>query len=189
MTAILKIKAQDLTPQLIKDIQEKYADRDLEISVSPSSNDHLVNEDDFWEIIDLLDWSKTGDNNAVLKPAIEKLASYPIHFTYQFQDFLSEKLFQLDGRKFAENIGEDAYQENKYFSPDQFLYARCCVVANGKSAFNEVLENPSEMPKNMTFEPILYLANKAYHQKTGKKLDYLPLFNFETYANEKAWKN
>ena len=34
--------------------------------------------------------------------------------------------------------------------------------------FEEVLEKPTEMPKNMTFEPILTLASKAYKLKTGK---------------------
>jgi len=43
------------------------------------------------------------------------------------------------------------------------------------------------MPKDLTFEPILYLASKAYRQKTEQKFDYIPLFNFETYANQSAW--
>lgn len=189
MTAIFKIKGKDLTPQFLKDLQEKYADRDLEIKVTASKESNLMVEVGFWNIIALLNWSESGNDELVLKPAIKNLATQPVHFIYQFQDFLSEKLFALDGKSYAQHIGEDAFQEGKYFSPDNFLYARCCVVANGQETFYRVLENPSEMPKDVTFEPLLRLASKAYQLKTGKTFNYFPSYNYETYSNEKGWNN
>jgi len=104
MTAKIKINVADLTPQFIKEIKEKYGNRQLEINVTPPNKlDHL-SEPLFWEIIKELDWSKKGDNTAVLAPAIKKLAAQPIRFIYQFQDILAQKLFLLDGKKILNSI-------------------------------------------------------------------------------------
>lgn len=186
MTAILKIKGKDLTPQLLKKIQEQYSDRELEIKLSSEERISEFKEKDFWHVISLFDWAK-DKNEEIVAPSISFLQNSPVKFIYQFQDFLSQKLHDLDGKKYAMHIGEDSFSVDNYFSVDNFLYARCCVVANGESYYNEVKESPKKMPKDLTFEPILYLASKAYHQKTGQNFDYIPLFDFETYANQAAW--
>jgi hypothetical protein len=187
MTTTIKIKSSDFNTQFVKDFQEKYNGRDIEISIAPVKQS-LLEEQLFWEIIASLDWQQEEDEE-ILKPAIKKLAKYPIHYIYLFQDVLSEKLSQLDAKKYASNIGEDSWNEAEYFSVDNFLYVRCCVVANGKEAFETVLNNPTEMPKDLTFEPLLSLAAQAYSLKTGKIFDYSGHFNIETYSNENGWSN
>ncbi|MBI2410620.1 MAG: DUF4240 domain-containing protein [Candidatus Kerfeldbacteria bacterium] len=149
-----------------------------------------MNEDVFWEIIALFNWDKTGDDDAVLRPAVKKLASMAIEDIYQFADILSEKLYLLDGIEYASNIGEESYKgEDKYFSVDNFLYVRCCVVANGKDYFNRIIANPEQMPKEIDFEPLLYLPNEAYNKKTkSEDYDHEPKFNFETFSNSDGWK-
>lgn len=186
MSAILKIKGSDLTPQLLADLRERYADRELEIKVSTSKSVSEFTEDNFWEIIALLDWEEEK-NSKIIAPAIKFLKNAPVKFIYQFQDILSKKLFDLDGKKYAKHIGEDSYKKDKYFSVDNFLYARCCVVANGKNYYEEIFKKPKNMPKDLTFEPILVIASKAYKQKTGKKFNYLAPFDYETYANQAGW--
>jgi len=187
MATTIKIKGSDLDAQFIKEFQEKYADREIEISISGFKKS-LLDEELFWEIISLLDWTKEIDDE-ILALAVKKLTNYPVHYIYLFQDILSEKLYQLDAKKFALNIGEDSWKEDQYFSVDQFLYARCCVIANGKEAFETILNNSLEMPKDVTFEPLLSLAAKAYEQKTGKVFHYSGYFNFETYSNQSGWIN
>lgn len=73
--------------------------------------------------------------------------------------------------------------KNSDFSVDEFLYARCCVVANSADFYAKVLKKPSLMPKNLTFEALLRVAHKAYFQKTGKQFRYVPTYNMETFAN------
>jgi len=68
----------------------------------------------------------------VVEPAIARLVSGSVRHIFEFADLLSEKLYALDGRKYALQLGEDAWSPDRYFSVDNFLYARCCVVANGK---------------------------------------------------------
>lgn len=69
---------------------------------------------------------------------------------------------------------------------DDFLYVRCCVVANGKAAFEEVLQHPEKMP-DLTFSGLLHLAAWAYELKTGKPFVHLSAYNYETYSNENGW--
>ena len=187
MTTKIKIKSSDFDAQFVKEFQEKYINRDIEISIAPSKKP-LLDEELFWEIIALLDWTK-DDDNAILKAAIQYLATFPVHYIYLFQDFLSEKLYQLDAKKYALQIGEASWKAKQYFSVDNFLYARCCVVANGKAAYEAIFNCPTEMPKDLTFEPLLSLAAKAYELKTGKIFDYSGHFNFETYGNKEGWSN
>ncbi|MEZ5039052.1 MAG: DUF4240 domain-containing protein [Saprospiraceae bacterium] len=88
---------------------------------------------------------------------------------------------------FAEQIGDRKYGGEKHFSVDIFLYARACVVANGKEFFTSVLHDPTKMPKSYTFEALLYLAAKAYEDKTALPWTYLPKKSYETFSNRKGW--
>jgi len=103
-------------------------------------------EDDFWEIIGMLDWSKEDDDD------------------------------------------ESSWRPGRPFSSDNFLYARACVVANGKAFYEKVLADPAQMPKDLTFEPLLSLARKAYQKKTGAAFDYFPTNSYETFSNPEGWE-
>ncbi|MEL7120116.1 MAG: DUF4240 domain-containing protein, partial [Bacteroidota bacterium] len=71
---------------------------------------------------------------------------------------------------------------------DLFLYDRCCGVANGKAFYEAVLKDPAKMPKDVSFEALLYVTHEAYQRKTSKSLsDYLPAFNYETFSNREGW--
>jgi predicted DNA-binding WGR domain protein len=125
----------------------------------------------------------------VLKPAINKLVKMTIDDIYKFAEILAEKLYSLDGIEYAKNIGEFSYKnETTHFSNDYFLYVRCCVVANGKDFFYQVLQNPTSMPKDMDFEALLYLPDEAYNKKTKTEdYHYQTKFSFETYSNKEGW--
>lgn len=187
------IKIKDLNDQFLQKLKESYSEEDeitlwLKPKIVPTSSSKF-SEKQFWQLINLLDWEKTGDNKAVIEPLVNELSTFSIEAIQHFEDILSEKLYHLDGEIFAQNIGERAFKEDEYFSTDTFLYARCCVVANGKEFYDYVIETPQEMPKNLTFSPLLRVASEAYFKKTGKRFQYTPKFIYETYANSKGWKN
>ena len=147
-----------------------------------------MDEDTFWNLIQCLNWKENLNDDEILAPLVARLSQMDESDIYLFQDILSEKLYLLDTKSHAEHIGEDSYQENGFFSADSFLYARVCVVANGKECFLEVLNSPEKMPKNTEFEPLLYVAVDAYFLKTGKT-DFLPTtrYCYETFSNKKGW--
>lgn len=184
MTAIIKIKTEDLNPDFIHDLQEKYGSKaELEIHVNPKSKE-ILSEDEFWNIIELLDWSKEGDDAAVIEPVITKLASLPVSFIYQFADKFAEKLYRLDTKAHADYYNKD---EKDFISVDDFLYVRVCVVANGRAFYENIILHPDQM-FDLSFEALLYVAWEAYERKTGRKFDYIPAYNFETFSNKAGWQ-
>ena len=147
-----------------------------------------MTEAKFWAIIAMLNWAATGDDAAVIAPAVEELAKYEIEEIYEFENILAQKLYALDTRAHAEQIGEYAYRDGEHFSSDWFLYARCVVVANGEDLYARVLENPMEFPKDMEFESLLYIAPEAFQLKTGRDYDHVNEPSYETYSNADGWR-
>jgi len=148
-----------------------------------------VTEKDFWGIIAKLDWKRTGDDEAVIAPAVKALSRRNVADIESFYDILSAKLHSLDGEAWARQTGDDSYKgRGKHFSVDMFLYARCCVVANGKKTYEAILGDPKEMPKDMDFEPLLWIAEEAHQKKTGQEFDFQSKLGYETFSNRKGWK-
>ena len=189
MTQSIRIPIRSLNEDLIRELKEKYPEGEVSVELNQDYLKNPLSEIHFWKIIALLDWEKEGDDDAILAPAIAYLANEPVRHIFEFADILSEKLYALDGLEFAQHIGEDAWQADRYFSVDNFLYARCCVIANGQKAYEAVLQDPSLMPKDLTFEDLLYLPSSAYTLKTGAKYEYTPAFPIETYCNDKGWES
>lgn len=157
--------------------------------VKPDWSAMSMSEDVFWRIIGLFNWKKLGDDDAVVEPAVAALAQMAVPDITRFEDILAEKLHALDTEAHAREIGEDAFRPGKYFSVDLFLYQRCVIVANGPKFYEQVLANPSEMPKDVEFEALLSVARSAYERKTGQEFEYDPPVSYETYSNRAGWRN
>ncbi|MCO6488559.1 MAG: DUF4240 domain-containing protein [Phaeodactylibacter sp.] len=187
MPTVLKINTRNLNQDVVQDLKEHYGNAELEIRVHnlPDSSE-VMDEEEFWALIAMLDWSKTEDNSHIIEPAVAALSEMPVAKIYQFYDILSEKLWSLDTSAHADAMMRD--DPDGYFSDDEFLYARCCVVANGKEAYLSVLADPSKFPSGLAFENLLYVAAKAYERKTEKRFLSTPAFNFETGSNKQGWQ-
>lgn len=183
----LTIDIKDLSPDWLAELQQRYKDAQVEIIVHEAGGVQNMTEEQFWRIIGLLDWGQGEASQAILQPALAFLKEFSVGDIYRFQDILAEKLYSLDRQAFAEQIGEFRYGGPRHFSGDVFLYARACVVANGKTFYEKVLRDPGQMPKDFTFEPLLYLAGTAFTQKTGERWDYLPRLSYETFSNREGW--
>jgi hypothetical protein len=168
-------------------LKEKHPDAGTCVELHHDRQKGPLSEAGFREIISLLDWSKEGDDEAITEPAVSRLAAGSVRHIIEFADMLSEKLYALDGLDYASHIGEGSWSPDQYFSVDHFLYARCCVIANGAGIFEEVLKNPDKMPGDCTFEALLYIPSEAYQRKTGRKYAYTPAFSFETFSNQAGW--
>ncbi len=144
----------------------------------------------FWDIIAKLNWQASGDDEAVLEPAVKVLTRMTTRDISLFAQSLAEKLFALDTREHARHIGQHAYSPERYFSVDFFLYVRCCVVANGQDTYGTILNNPSAMLKDLEFEALLQLAQDALDRKTGipdTVFEPEATLCYETYSNRKGW--
>lgn len=145
-------------------------------------------DDTFWNLIDKLDWDQEGDDLRVIEPSVNALAKMENRDIFAFDEALTCKLYMLDAEKFARNIGRESYRgKDQYFSKSWFLNARCCAVANGKEAFDEILINPENMPKDLGFKALVSIAEKAYLLKNGTRYNYATRFSNKTYSNREGW--
>ena len=185
MTTSLHINLNALDESFIEELRQRYGAAEVEILLPETPQDWLT-EDGFWQLIERLDWENEGDDNAVIEPLVQVLANLPLANIHQFEDILAEKLWLLDTRTHAEASIRD--EEDDYVSVDGFLYDRCCVVANGKELYEEVLHDPSQFPTGLSFERLLSVAPLAYERKTGKTFVHIPRKSYETYSNEVGWE-
>jgi len=149
-----------------------------------------MNEMTFWAIIELLDWDQTGDDEAVLEPALRALAALDVDAIFEFENILAEKLHAIDTREHCRACyaGElDPDDGDDYISADDFLYCRCAVVANGRDVYASVLANPTEMLQGLEFESLLSLPSSAYELKTGKEYEHVTRVSYESFQNSAGW--
>jgi Protein of unknown function (DUF4240) len=187
---LLELPIQDVSMSALMDLKSRYPSATVRVEWENMRPIESMNEAQFWAIIDLFDW-RTQNSDAILAPAIHALAELSLKDIHTFHNVLNEKLYTLDGRRFAEQLGRNRYtsDDSACFSVDSFLYARCCVVANGKTFYEKVLQSPAKMPKEYTFESLLYLPQKAWHKKTGRdSYNYFPEVWSETFSNSDGWE-
>jgi hypothetical protein len=137
----------------------------------------------FWAAIESINESAldNGEETLALKPLIKELALLSLSELEEFEQYLHEVLFAIDGEDFFDEAGET--------SGDIFLYCRCYVVAKGHRFYSDVLNQPALMPKK-DFEPLLYAASEAWAAKTGKEANDWPFIatvNYETGCNSARW--
>lgn len=187
MTTVLNVKLNDLSSQFISDLKQKFGKAtEIEIRLRDMSPaDDILSEDDFWRIIDKIDWSKK-DGAQKVAPAVKALAEMPVASICLFADKLSEKLYHLDTRAHATTYA--AHEPENYISADDFLYARCAVIAEGKDYYEAVLNDPAKMPEDIVFEPLLYLADDAFEMKMNLPFNYISTYKYETQSNKSGWQ-
>ena len=112
MQATIKIPVDKLNESFIKDMKEKYGDAELEITINQKPDFQSLKEDEFWNLIDLLNWD-ASNNQEIIAPIVNELASLPVGQIYNFQEILAQKLYQLDQKKIAKRIGQFAYQKGE----------------------------------------------------------------------------
>ncbi|MDR2212526.1 MAG: DUF4240 domain-containing protein [Pseudomonadales bacterium] len=157
---------------------------------NPEWSTMAMTEEVFWRLIALLNWKKTGDDSVVLEPVVKALAQMSVVEIHKFEDILAEKLHALDTREYCRACyrGElDPDDGDDYISPDDFLYSRCVVVANGENFYASVLNNPEKMPQDMEFESLLSLPVIAYERKTGNEYEHTTPVSYESFQNVAGW--
>ncbi len=188
MSTILNINVDDIDTKFVENLKRDFAHAAMEIRLQdPQSTNPVFSENAFWAAIEMLDWGQDGDDDKTVEPLVEFLSGQTIAVIYRFADILSEKLWFLDTQNHAKIFLDDP-EEGGMLSVDDFLYTRCAVVANGQNFYEKILNDPTLMPLDLTFEPLLYIALKAYKRKTGKIFTTIHAYNYETYSNINGWK-
>ena len=141
----------------------------------------------FWALIDQLDWQR-DDADGVVAPLVAALTASSLEEIAAFEEHLARKLYALDGRAWAREMGEGWWGDGDApMSVDAFLYARCAIVAEGRETYEAILADPTLMLKDLDFEPLLYVAETAWEAKTGELPTFDTSVSYESYANADGW--
>ena len=141
-----------------------------------------MNEDRFWEIMNLLNWKKAGNDELVVRPVVTALSKLSDEDIFEFDEIMSKLLYDIDGQQW------DA--ENEELSGDSFLYYRCVAVVNGRDYYYAVKELKTKLDPDLEFESALYIPAEAWAKKNKKDSgDYphITKYSFESFSNIKNW--
>lgn len=141
----------------------------------------------FWNTMDLCDWNCEGDDDKVLKPVIEYLSKQDDHTIFEFDNLMSELLYDLDTKKLA----DQCQKADPLMCDDTFLYSRCVALINGPAYYEKVKSGKKKDLWNMEFESLLYVPAKAWalkHQNSASEYPYFAPLSYETGSNTEGWK-
>ncbi len=145
-----------------------------------------MTKQDFFKLLDMLDWEKQGDDEAVLEPLVEYLAQKEDEFIFAFDNKMAELLYALD----TKTIAKWAYMDEDFFSGDGFLYTRCIALVNGMNFYDAVLNGRRRLDAQMEFEAVLYVAMEAWakrHKKDVSEYPHITEVSYETGSNKEGW--
>jgi hypothetical protein len=144
-----------------------------------------MDERTFWQLIDRIDGDVLmEDQDAAIEPLVAALSRLKPENIASFEEHMAQRLYALDGRRFAEQAGESSD------SADGFLYARCFVVARGEMHYRRVLADPTLVPKSVDHwcEALLNAASTALELSTGNAGDFETTVSYETGSNSAQWE-
>jgi len=140
---------------------------------------------EFWELLELLDWAQVGNDDAVLEPVVNYLSKHGDDEIFAFDDIMSELLFDIDGKKYAESV----YANLEDLSEDDFLYTRCIAIVNGEGYYKAIKTHQSKLQADLEFESVLYVPELAWERRHGETAEYphIAAYDYETGANKNNW--
>lgn len=158
------------------------------IWIQPIIEKGSMHDLDFFHFTDMLDWSKQGDDDAVLEPLVSFLSQYGDNVIFAFEDKMTELLYTLDSYEIAKPLIE----KWGHISSDGFLYARCTALINGKPYYNAILKGKKKLSADKEFESILYVPMNAWkrlHRTNEENYPHITKLSYETFSNKEGWEN
>lgn len=143
--------------------------------------------DFFWRTMELCDWNKEGNDDQVLSPVIAHLAAQDDQAIFDFDDLMTELLYQLDTKKLV----DQCEKVDPLMCDDTFLYSRCVALINGPAYYERVKRGQEKGVWSMDFEALLYVPQKAWavkHQQSVEEYPHCPPLSYETGSNQDGWK-
>ena len=141
----------------------------------------------FWNTMERCDWTKEGDDDAVLAPVLDYLAGQDDQQIFQFDDQMSQLLYDLDTKALA----DPCRKADPLMSDDSFLYSRCVALINGPVYYEKVRNGKEKSLWQMEFEALLFLPRRAWakkHRRDEDEYPHLPPLSFETGSNREGWR-
>lgn len=149
-----------------------------------------MDTDRFWELVSLIGGYPPADETESFRAIEDALVAAGESEITGFEDTLSRLLYDLDRQEFAAFPTIDTGREQ---SSDSFLYNRCAVVVAGRSSYQAVLAGTQSFQafthsRGPSSEPLLYVAEHAFQQVTGREWEHVAPLDYETGTNRAGWE-
>ncbi|MBD2714174.1 DUF4240 domain-containing protein [Microvirga sp. STR05] len=128
-----------------------------------------MDKEQFWQLVEAAKTEAQGDQQLQEQILIDHLAQLEPAQIVAFECRLRECLLEADHF----NIIAAQKIIDGYVSDDTYLYFRCWLIGQGETVFTNALQNADSLASVMDegyqdFEELLYVATKAFEQRTGK---------------------
>lgn len=146
-----------------------------------------MDEDEFWDAIELLDWSCEGDDAAAAEPLVVHLAALPDGELFAFDDALATHLRALDRHDVADPVF-GPFRDR--FFPDEFPGWRCACIAGGRGCYADALAGRSAPPAETRFEELMFAPMRAWARRRGANPEvypHRPVPSCQTFGNRDGW--
>lgn len=146
-----------------------------------------MNEERFWQILSLLNWNFAGKDEKVINPAVLQLSAMEDRDIFTFHDIMSGMLYDIDGKKWAENI----FPSEGVLTPEDFLYMRCVALVNGKEYYHAVRARTVKLNPDMEFAAVLEIPMQSWSIRHGLPVSEYPhkaKYPIHSGARTSRWK-
>ncbi|WP_050788291.1 MULTISPECIES: DUF4240 domain-containing protein [Actinomycetes] len=148
-----------------------------------------MNDHEFWALVSLARRDPPATDQAAFAPLEEELARRGEAEIKEFEDILAQRLYDLDRSELA---AVPSAATGLPLSSDSLLYYRAAVVLAGEQAYRSVLEDPEKFGSSTgtggpEAEFLLYVAQHAYENSTGKEWEHVSPVDYETGSNPAGW--
>jgi hypothetical protein len=143
----------------------------------------------FWQLIEGHPADEDGEWDALTSALAARTEAEIVAFA----ESLARALYELDTEVHCSQPVQDVSEPDGLvlgMSSDVFLYARCAVVAAGRQTWAQVLAEPAAFAGRWEVadaEALLYVANEAFEQATGRTWEHDTAVSYETGSNPAGW--
>ena len=93
MPTVMTVNIDDIDSAFVENLKKDFAHAAVEIRLQEQPGTaSSFSESDFWNIIKMLDWTQEENDDKVIAPAVDFLATQPLSHIYRFFDILSENI-------------------------------------------------------------------------------------------------
>lgn len=166
--------AEEAEKEAVKLVKEKIGKGYRETSdIEPNPSGIGVAE--FWNLIERAKRKAFGDIDEQIEILTEVLSERPVEDIIEFGRILN----YYCALSYTSDLWAAAYIIQGGCSDDMFDYFRAWLIAQGRSVFENAMENPESLAKIISVEnaeeiegeSFLYVAQDAYQRKTGGGFD------------------
>lgn len=123
-----------------------------------------MTKNDFWNLLNLLEWKYEGDDEQVTKPVVRALARMNEEEIFAFNDIVKKLIADL-GKEKAVRLAAEAAGP---VSEEELRKILCVAIVNGRKYYEDIRKGRIRLNPDLEFGSILSVAEKAWAVKSER---------------------